>query len=188
MKLELGPEVVGHLLPHGRPFRMVDRLVEFSDKPAPRVHARRLISQNEAIFEGHFPDWPLWPGAFTIEALAQTTNLLLALDAMRQADAGVFEALAELSRALRMEPTRSPGAAERALEALRATRALGVLSAVDVKLGRPVFAGQVLELHARQSGRFQDLVQVEVEAQVERRTVAKGSLHVALRAPPVLQS
>lgn len=190
MKLDVGPEVVGHLLPHGRPFRMVDRIVAFVHTPEPRIHARRMISQNEEVFSGHFPEWPLWPGALTIEALAQTTNLLLALDAMRQADPGSLEGLRALSRALRMEPVRDDEQPGAAMEALHATRALGVLSAVDVKLTRPVFAGSVLELHARTVGQFQDLTQVEVEAVVDKRLVAKGSLHVARRAPPdgLLQS
>lgn len=183
MKIDLGPEIVGLLLPHKRPFLMVDRIVEIGDKPTPSLHARRLITQNESIFDGHFPGWPLWPGALTIEALAQAANLLLVLAEMRAESEDILNDLRQLSLSMRMEPVATPG--PEVLARLRSPGPSGVLSAVDVKLKRPVFAGTVLDLHVREDGRFQDLIHLHVEAVVDRRVVADGSLHVARRSPPI---
>ena len=44
MRLNLGPELIQHLLPQQPPFRMVDRLVALNDKPRKGLHARKLIN------------------------------------------------------------------------------------------------------------------------------------------------
>ncbi len=57
-------------LPHRYPFLFLDRVVSFSHDP-PRIEALKAFTQNEAFFQGHFPDEPLVPGVILIEALAQ---------------------------------------------------------------------------------------------------------------------
>ena len=74
--LSLGPDVVTRLLPHRRPFLMVDSIEGYARGPRPTLRAARMVSANEPVFEGHFPGLHLWPGIYTIEGMGQTCNLL----------------------------------------------------------------------------------------------------------------
>jgi 3-hydroxymyristoyl/3-hydroxydecanoyl-(acyl carrier protein) dehydratase len=186
VRLNLGPELLQHLLPQQPPFRMIDRVLALNDKPREGLHARKLIGSNEPVLQGHFPTLPLWPGVYTIEALAQATNLLMVLLGLRRTwaelgrdDAELFKHLDLAGRALRMEAPAGPEAEELKRLLGPGPGVSGLLSAVDVKLSRPVWAGQVLDLHVDLDEGYAGLFRVEVEAQVERRTVAKGSLAVA---------
>ncbi|HJV48905.1 MAG TPA: 3-hydroxyacyl-ACP dehydratase FabZ [Geothrix sp.] len=63
------------LLPHRYPILLVDRILDYE----PKVWVRGLknISFNEAIFQGHFPSRPVFPGVYIVEAMAQTGGCLL---------------------------------------------------------------------------------------------------------------
>lgn len=65
---------ITQLLPHRYPFLLVDRVVELES--GKRLKAIKNVSVNEPFFTGHFPDRPVFPGVFIIEALAQATGLL----------------------------------------------------------------------------------------------------------------
>ncbi len=71
-----GPDVIRHLLPHRRPFLMVDTVTSYERSATPVLCTSRYISSNEDVFEGHFPGLHLWPGVYTIEGLGQSTNIL----------------------------------------------------------------------------------------------------------------
>ena len=62
-------EEVEAIIPHRFPFRFLDSIVEFED----RVRATGVykVTGKEALFEGHFPGRPLFPGVLMLEALAQ---------------------------------------------------------------------------------------------------------------------
>ena len=62
------------LLPHRYPFLLVDRVVEL--EVGKRVLAYKNITTNEAVFNGHFPDMPIFPGVMIIEAMAQAAGIL----------------------------------------------------------------------------------------------------------------
>ncbi len=187
--LSWGPELVGRLLPHRRPFAMVDTIDAFAIEPTPTLSARRAISHNEPVFDGHFPELPLWPGVYTIEALAQATNLLLVLVGLAQSHPegvpGVSDELSRMSRALKLQPVRG-GAQDlaEALERLKSATRFGVLTHADVKLKHPVFAGDTLGLHVRLLDETQGMLRVAVEATVGPQEVASGRLTVAPRDVP----
>ena len=63
------------LLPHRYPLLLVDRILDFE----PKVWIRGLknVSLNEAVFQGHFPSRPVFPGVYIVEAMAQTGGCLL---------------------------------------------------------------------------------------------------------------
>ncbi len=63
------------LLPHRYPLLLVDRILDFE----PKVWIRGLknVSFNEAVFQGHFPSRPVFPGVYIVEAMAQTGGCLL---------------------------------------------------------------------------------------------------------------
>jgi 3-hydroxyacyl-[acyl-carrier-protein] dehydratase len=60
-------------LPHKWPFLFVDRF-ETTDN---YCEAQYYIDPNLPFFQGHFPDYPIFPGVLHIEAVAQTLGLLV---------------------------------------------------------------------------------------------------------------
>ncbi len=68
-KALLGIEEIRGLLPHRYPILLVDRILEMDDSSA---LGEKLVSVNEPVLQGHFPDRPIFPGVLILEALAQT--------------------------------------------------------------------------------------------------------------------
>ena len=62
-------------LPHRYPFLLVDRVVEM--ELGKSVIAYKNVSVNEPFFNGHFPHHPVMPGVLIIEAMAQTSALVV---------------------------------------------------------------------------------------------------------------
>ena len=76
----LGILEIKKLLPQRYPLLMVDRVLEVIEaKPGQIVgricRAVKNVSVNENFFEGHFPNQPVMPGVFILEAIAQTGAL-----------------------------------------------------------------------------------------------------------------
>jgi len=65
---------IKELLPHRYPFLLVDRVVEI--EPGERILAYKNITSNEDVFNGHFPNKPIFPGVMIIEAMAQAAGVL----------------------------------------------------------------------------------------------------------------
>ncbi len=63
------------ILPHRYPFLFLDRVVSVDG--AKRAVAIKNISVNEPIFQGHWPEDPVFPGVLQVEALAQLAGVLL---------------------------------------------------------------------------------------------------------------
>lgn len=61
-------------LPHRYPFLLVDRVVELNLGES--IVAYKNITYNEEMFQGHFPEKPLFPGMLNLEAMAQTAGIL----------------------------------------------------------------------------------------------------------------
>jgi len=191
--LQLGSNVVELLLPQRRPMLMVDRVEAFEAGPPPTLRASRYISANEIFFAGHFPGMHLWPGCLTIEGMGQTGALLVVVLAVREGmvaagedpDRGL-DALRNLDLGYRMHPGHRPDDAARFLAGFRA-RADGSVAAgaaVDVKLTGPVFAGQRLDYRATLVRDLGEMMRFEVEASVDGKTVAAGTMTgVRLRRP-----
>lgn len=64
---------IQQLLPHRYPFLMVDKIIELSETLVVGV---KNVTANEALFMGHFPNNPIFPGVLQIEAMAQTGGIL----------------------------------------------------------------------------------------------------------------
>lgn len=183
--LGLGPDVVQRILPHRRPFLLVDSVEAYETEPQPTLFASRLVSANEPIFDGHFPGLHLWPGVYTIEGLGQACNLLLIIAGLCEHRAGqggdpaeVLEALKNLQLGYRLHPGYRADASQdldRYLGDKRAALArAGLSAAVEVKLTAPVFAGQRLDYRVARARFLDELVRFDVEASVAGKTVAKG--------------
>ena len=63
------------MIPHRYPFLMIDRILEIV--PAVRATGLKNVSVNEAHFLGHFPHHKIMPGVLLIEAMAQTSAVLV---------------------------------------------------------------------------------------------------------------
>ena len=57
------------LLPHRYPFLLLDRVTAFEANQT--LTAIKNVTMNEPFFQGHFPGFPVMPGVFITEALAQ---------------------------------------------------------------------------------------------------------------------
>ena len=67
--------------PYGHPLRMIDR-VESLDIASAKLTARKVLSRNEPLLQGHFPTFLIMPGILQLESMAQASALLLkAIDA-----------------------------------------------------------------------------------------------------------
>jgi 3-hydroxyacyl-[acyl-carrier-protein] dehydratase len=182
--LKLGADVVQMLLPHRRPFLFVDAVEAFARAPRLALRARKLVSANEPVFEGHFPGISLWPGVYTIEGMGQACNLLIVIAACFdgfEAKGKTAESLVDALRGLDARSKlggRSPTETETALvEGLGAPRSrMGFAGAVDVKLIEPVFAGSTIEYRVALSHVLANAKRFEVEARVEDRPVARGTM------------
>jgi len=61
-------------LPHRYPFLLIDRVTELVEKES--IVAMKNVTVNEAVFQGHFPHFPVFPGVMLIEAMAQACGVL----------------------------------------------------------------------------------------------------------------
>lgn len=61
-------------LPHRYPFLLIDRVVELVENES--IVAYKNITINEEVFNGHFPQAPIFPGVMILEAMAQASGVL----------------------------------------------------------------------------------------------------------------
>jgi len=62
------------ILPHRFPFLLVDRVVKI--EPSKYIEAYKNVTIGEQIFQGHFPEHPVYPGVMIIEGMAQAGGVL----------------------------------------------------------------------------------------------------------------
>ena len=63
------------MLPHRYPFLMIDRVTKIV--PNEGATGIKNVTANEAQFQGHFPNHPIMPGVLIIEAMAQTSAIVV---------------------------------------------------------------------------------------------------------------
>lgn len=63
------------MIPHRYPILLVDRIVDFV--PNESAIGLKNVTFNEPHFQGHFPRAPVMPGVLIIEAMAQTSAILV---------------------------------------------------------------------------------------------------------------
>lgn len=67
--------LIQRILPHRYPFLLVDKVRDIV--PNTSAVGIKCITMNEPQFQGHFPGKPVFPGVQIIEALAQTSGILV---------------------------------------------------------------------------------------------------------------
>jgi len=81
--------IIKEILPHRAPFLFVDRVMELTE--AKKIVAEKDLLYDELFFAGHFPGRPIMPGVLVIEALAQTSGLLIGLSSREEMQSGKRE-------------------------------------------------------------------------------------------------
>lgn len=74
---------IQNILPHRYPFLLVDRITEL--EAGNSIVGYKNISISEPVFQGHFPDHPIYPGVMIIEGMAQAGGVL-AFESMSDED------------------------------------------------------------------------------------------------------
>ena len=62
------------ILPHRYPFLLLDRVTALEKGVS--IEGYKNVSISEPIFQGHFPDHPIYPGVMIIEGMAQAGGVL----------------------------------------------------------------------------------------------------------------
>ncbi|MFK5975300.1 MAG: 3-hydroxyacyl-ACP dehydratase FabZ [Sulfurovum sp.] len=65
---------IQNILPHRYPFLLVDRIIEL--RAGEYIEGLKNVSISEPVFQGHFPDHPIYPGVMIIEGMAQAGGVL----------------------------------------------------------------------------------------------------------------
>lgn len=74
-KTEIDINRIMQMIPHRYPFLLVDKVVDVvANESAVGV---KNVTINEPFFQGHFPSRPVMPGVLIIEAMAQTSAVLV---------------------------------------------------------------------------------------------------------------
>jgi len=62
------------ILPHRYPFLLLDRVTKLEKGVS--IEGFKNVSISEPVFQGHFPDHPIYPGVMIIEGMAQAGGVL----------------------------------------------------------------------------------------------------------------
>ncbi|MBN2630620.1 MAG: 3-hydroxyacyl-ACP dehydratase FabZ [Rhodobacteraceae bacterium] len=69
--------LIQRILPHRYPFLVVDKVRDI--KVNESCVGIKCVTMNEPQFTGHFPGMPVFPGVMIIEAMAQTSGILVGI-------------------------------------------------------------------------------------------------------------
>lgn len=68
-------DIIQRIIPHRYPFLLVDKVRDIVAKES--AVGIKNITFNEPQFQGHFPGAPIFPGVMIVEAIAQTSAVLV---------------------------------------------------------------------------------------------------------------
>ena len=74
---------IRELLPHRYPMLMVDRVIDYADD---WLLATKAVTVNEPVFQGHFPNHPIFPGVLILESMVQASAIMASLGLGAKAD------------------------------------------------------------------------------------------------------
>ncbi|MDR2794841.1 MAG: 3-hydroxyacyl-ACP dehydratase FabZ [Holosporaceae bacterium] len=76
INLTLDINEIKKYLPHRYPMLMIDRIEKL--RPGESAIGIKNVTVNEPFFSGHFPNKPIMPGVFIVEAMGQTAGVVVA--------------------------------------------------------------------------------------------------------------
>lgn len=125
--LPVDADRIAAILPHRYPFLLVDRVVELD--VGKRIVALKNVSFNEPFFQGHFPGHPVMPGVLMVEALAQTSGLLMGLSGTVAAREDRIFYLAKVDNARFLRPVVPGDQLRLEVHLKRLIRSMGIFTA-----------------------------------------------------------
>jgi 3-hydroxyacyl-[acyl-carrier-protein] dehydratase len=75
MNIIMDTDQIKAVIPHREPMLFVDNVLEMVAGESIRTNL--YLDPERSFFKGHFPDAPVLPGVLTVEAMAQTADILL---------------------------------------------------------------------------------------------------------------
>jgi 3-hydroxyacyl-[acyl-carrier-protein] dehydratase len=72
--ITVNTEEIKKSIPHREPFLWLDDVVEISDH---HIVARKFLSPDLPVFQGHYPSFPVFPGVLQCEACFQASAVLI---------------------------------------------------------------------------------------------------------------
>ena len=70
-------DLIKRIIPHRYPFLLIDKVRDIIVNES--CVGIKCVTNTEPHFQGHFPDLPIMPGVMIIEAMAQTSGVLVGL-------------------------------------------------------------------------------------------------------------
>lgn len=68
-------DIIQRIIPHRYPFLLIDKVRDIVAKES--AVGIKNVTFNEPQFQGHFPGAPIFPGVMIVEAIAQTSAVLV---------------------------------------------------------------------------------------------------------------
>jgi 3-hydroxyacyl-[acyl-carrier-protein] dehydratase len=65
---------IQEILPHRYPFLLLDRVTDMEKGKS--IEGYKNVSISEPVFQGHFPNHPIYPGVMILEGMAQAGGIL----------------------------------------------------------------------------------------------------------------
>ena len=69
--------LIKRIIPHRYPFLFIDKVRDIV--PFESAVGIKNVTSNEPHFQGHFPGWPVMPGVVIVEAMAQTSAVIVGI-------------------------------------------------------------------------------------------------------------
>jgi 3-hydroxyacyl-[acyl-carrier-protein] dehydratase len=69
--------LIKRIIPHRYPFLLIDKVRDIVVNES--CVGVKCVTNSEPHFQGHFPDMPIMPGVMIVEAMAQTSGVLVGL-------------------------------------------------------------------------------------------------------------
>ena len=134
----LTKEQIQEIIPHRNTMLLIDEITEL--EPGVRAVGRMHLSGDEVFFDGHFPGYPILPGVFTMEALAQTGAVAILSLPEYKGKIGLFGGLDKVRF---KEPVRPGDTLELSVEIIKRRGPIGIGKGVAYVNGQKAASGEL---------------------------------------------
>jgi 3-hydroxyacyl-[acyl-carrier-protein] dehydratase len=136
----LDKEGVKGIIPHRDPMLLIDEITEMAAGKS--VVARFYVSPDRDLFKGHFPGAPVLPGVYTVECMAQASDILLLSTERYRGKTPYFIGIDNVRFSKKIEPGDTIEIHAELLKE-RAEKAIATCSAVVYNKGEAAASGEV---------------------------------------------